>query len=130
MGPPCAASAQFPACAIFRAAARLAVVPPPSWTSSLTSSSHAHPMVTNWRIWGQHASEARGMVAWKASRAGHSMPRMSAVWAWVASCRDEHGPVRMRVAMDAHSFLDSADILTAQEEEGGKEEEEERERVG
>jgi hypothetical protein len=36
----------------------------------------------------------------------------------------------MRVAMDAHSFLDSADILTAQEEEGGKEEEEERERVG
>lgn len=130
MGPPCAASAQLPAWAIFRAAARSAAVPPPSCTSSATSSSQAHPIVTNWRIWGQQASEASGIWAWKASRAGQAMARMSAVWAWVASWREEQGPVRMRVAMDAHSDLDSADSLTGKEDGEGREGRERGREVG
>ena len=79
IGPPCAGSAHCPLCAIFKAAARLALVAPDSEMRSSTSGSHEQPTVMKALRSSQQLSSAVGMVSLKTLRAGQSMASISAV---------------------------------------------------
>ena len=79
IGPPCAGSAHCPLCAIFKAAARLALVAPESEMRSRTSGSQEHPTVMKALRSSQQLSSAVGMVSLKTLRAGQSMASISAV---------------------------------------------------
>ena len=79
IGPPCAGSAHCPLCAIFKAAARLALVAPDSEMRSSTSGSHEQPTVMKALRSSQQLSSAVGMVSLKTLRAGQSMASISTV---------------------------------------------------